>query len=166
MAAPETTPPKHAARKADEALDAGHAEHVVGYLLAIASVTMAEAFDDSIGRPFDLRRVEFTLLMLLLGNPGASPKQLGRALKMPAPNVTVLLDRMVARGLIERRRSATDGRALEVRLTAQGETTAKRTHQISLSMEHGLLERFTPGERVLLRELLLRLARANTAPAA
>lgn len=160
MAASETTGnAKAAARKGDEALEAGHIEHVVGYLLAIASVTTREYYHQNIGRPYELRPVEFTLLMLLLGNPGASPKQLGRALRMPAPNVTVLLDRMVARGLVERRRSATDGRALEVRLTADGEAMARRTHAISTTMEDGLLERFTPGERVLLRELLLRLGK-------
>lgn len=157
MAAAEPTAARSAGRRADEALDTGEISHVVGYLLAIASVTTREHYHASIGRPFDLRPVEFTLLMLLRGNPGASPKQLGRALRMPAPNVTALLDRMVARGLVERRRSATDGRALEVRLTADGEATAQRTHEISLSMEDPLLERFTPGERVLLRELLLRL---------
>lgn len=160
MAASETTTgAKGVARKGDEPLDASHIEHVVGYLLAIASVTTRECYHQAIGRPCELRPVEFTLLMLLLGNPGASPKQLGRALRMPAPNVTVLLDRMVARGLIERRRSATDGRALEVRLTADGEALAWRTRGISATMEEGLLEHFTPGERVLLRELLLRLAR-------
>ncbi len=160
MAASETsTNAKGAARKGDEPLDAGHIEHVVGYLLAIASVTTREYYHQNIGRPYELRPVEFTLLMLLLGNPGASPKQLGRALRMPAPNVTVLLDRMVARGLVERRRSATDGRALEVRLTADGEAMARRTHDISATMEDSLLERFTPGERVLLRELLLRLGK-------
>lgn len=154
---------KAAARKADEGLDAGMIEHVVGYLLAIASVTVREAYHANIGRPHELRPVEFTLLMLLLGNPGASPKQIGRALRMPAPNVTVLLDRLVTRGLLERRRSATDGRALEVRLTADGEAMARRTHAISLTMEDGLLERFTPGERVLLRELLLKLGRGGAA---
>jgi DNA-binding MarR family transcriptional regulator len=154
---------KAASRKAGEALDAAMIEHVVGYLLAIASVTVREAYHGHIGRPHELRPVEFTLLMLLLGNPGASPKQIGRALRMPAPNVTVLLDRLVARGLLERRRSATDGRAIELHLTADGEAMARRTHSISLTMEDGLLERFTPGERVMLRELLLKLGRGGAA---
>jgi DNA-binding MarR family transcriptional regulator len=163
MAAAESTAAKSASRKADEVLDAGMIEHVVGYLLAIASVTVREAYHDHIGRPCELRPVEFTLLMMLLGNPGASPKQIGRTMRMPAPNVTALLDRMVARGVVERHRSATDGRALELRLTAEGEALARRTHAVSLTMENGLLERFTPGEQVLLRELLLKLGRGGAA---
>ncbi|MFO1273022.1 MAG: MarR family transcriptional regulator [Rubrivivax sp.] len=153
-------------RRNDEALDESLIEHVVGYLLAISAVTVRECFHHSIGRPLDLRPVEFTLLMLLLGNPGAAPKQLARALRMPAPNVTALLDRMVARGYVLRQRSAADGRALEVRLTPEGDAVARRAHGISLSMENGLLENFTPGERVLLRELLLKLGRIGSPSAA
>jgi len=149
-----------------EALDASLAEHIVGYLLAIATVQTRRVFADRIGTPYELKPVEFTLLMLLLANPGASPKQLARALRMPAPNVTVLVDRMAGRGLVERRRSSTDGRALEVLLTADGETMARRIHSISLTMESDLLQRFTPGERVMLRELLLRLGRPEAGAAA
>ncbi len=61
------------------------AEHIVGYLLAIATVQTRRVFQDRIGNPYELRPVEFTLVMLLLANPGASPKQLARALRMPAP---------------------------------------------------------------------------------
>ena len=143
--------------KGEEPLDASLIEHVIGYQLAIATVRTRQVYHDRIGTPHELRPVEFTLLMLLLGNPGASPKQLGRALRLPAPNVTVLIDRMAGRGLVERRRSSTDGRALEVLLTADGEALARRTHAVSLTMESDLLARFTPGERVMLRELLARL---------
>jgi DNA-binding MarR family transcriptional regulator len=86
-----------------------------------------------------------------------------RALRMPAPNVTVLIDRLAGRGLVERRRSSTDGRALEVLLTSAGDAMARRVHSISLTMESGLLQRFTPGERVMLRELLIRLGQAEAA---
>ena len=164
MAAAEQTP-QGTARKGGDALDASLAEHIVGYLVAIATVQTRRVFQDRIGTPYELRPVEFTLLMLLLANPGASPKQLARALRMPAPNVTVLVDRMAGRGLVERRRSSTDGRALEVLLTADGEAMARRIHSISLTMESELLQRFTPGERVMLRELLLRLGQPEAAGA-
>jgi DNA-binding MarR family transcriptional regulator len=155
MAATDTATRKPG--KSDGPLDSSLIEHVVGYQLAIATVMTRQVYQERIGAPHELRPVEFTLLMLLLGNPGASPKQLGRALRLPAPNVTVLIDRMAGRGLVERRRSSTDGRALEVLLTADGETLARCTHAVSLTMESDLLGRFTPGERVMLRELLARL---------
>ena len=149
----------------EEPLDESLAAHVLGYQLTIASLQTRQVYHDHVGTPFQLRPVEWTLLMLLLANPGAAPKRLARTLRMPAPNLTVLVDRLAARGLVERRRSATDGRALEVLLTAAGQQLAEQTHRISLTMEDELLARFTPGERVMLRELLARLARPAGAPA-
>jgi len=143
-----------------EPLDASGVDHLVGFLLAIATAQTRQVYLQSVGTPFDLRTVEFTLLMLLLKNRGASPKRLAQTLNMPAPNVTVLIDRLVGRGLVERRRSSTDGRALQVLLTADGEALARKAHAESLSMEEPLLRRLSPGERVLLRELLLKLGTA------
>lgn len=145
--------------KAGDLLDTGSVHHLMGYLLAMASVHTRRAFQDSLGTPFDLRTVEFTLLMLLLQNTGASPKQLARTLDMPAPNVTVLVDKLVARGLIERRRSSTDGRGLLVLLTADGLALARRAHAESKRSEAELLQRLSPAEQAMLRELLLKLSR-------
>jgi DNA-binding MarR family transcriptional regulator len=150
-------------RAADDSglLDSSNLEHVIGFLLAIATTQTRAVFQRHLGTPFDLRPVEYTLLELLLGNDSVSPKRLARSLRMPAPNVTVLIDRMVARGLVERRRSRTDGRALQVLLTADGRVLAQRAHEVSLTMEDGLLQSLSPAERAMLRELLLKLARAQ-----
>lgn len=144
--------------KTADRLDTASVHHLMGYLLAMAAVQTRRAFQDSLGTPFDLRTVEFTLLMLLLANGSASPKQLARTLDMPAPNVTVLVDKLVARGLIERRRSSTDGRGLQVLLTADGMALARQAHAQSMSSEVELLQRLSPAEQAMLRELLLKLA--------
>ena len=141
-----------------ELLDTGSVHHLMGYLVAMAAVQTRRAFQETLGAPYDLRTVEFTLLMLLLGNGSASPKQLARTLDMPAPNVTVLVDKLAARGLVERRRSSTDGRALQVLLTPDGLKLARRAHATSQTSEEQLLQRLTAGERAMLRELLVKLA--------
>jgi DNA-binding MarR family transcriptional regulator len=151
--------------RADAPLDASRVDHVIGYLLTIASLKTRAVYLQAIGEPERLRPVEFTMLMLLLGNPGASPKQLSRMLRLPPPATTALVDRMVARRLAERRRSASDGRAFEVRLTRDGQALAERAYATSRVMEDELLARFTLGERVLLRELLLRLTGPDPAVA-
>lgn len=143
----------------DEArLDLSGLHHLIGFLLAMGTVSTRRAFQQHIGIPFGLRPVEFTLLMLLQSNGMLAPKQLARALSLPPPNVTVLLDRLVGRGLVERRRSPHDGRAIQVLLTPEGVDLARRVQQISLTMEDSLLQPLTPGERAMLRELLLKLA--------
>jgi DNA-binding MarR family transcriptional regulator len=152
--------------KSSDLLDTGGVSHLMGFLIAMAAAQTRAVFQESLGTPFELRTVEFTLLMLLLTNGSASPKQLSRTLDMPAPNVTVLVDRLAARGLVERRRSSTDGRALQVLLTADGQLLAKQAHGVSLSSEAALLKRLSPGEQAMLRELLLKLGRVRPAASA
>jgi DNA-binding MarR family transcriptional regulator len=114
-------------------------------------------FQRHIGTPFKLRPVEFTVLVLLLGNGSATPKQLALTLGLPPPNVTVLVDRLVERALVQRQRSDTDGRAMNVRLTDKGAELARRAHRVSQTMESGLLAPLSAAERAMLAELLLKL---------
>lgn len=144
-------------KAAGDLLDTRGVHHLMGFLVAMAAAQTREVYQQAIGTPFDLRTVEFTLLMLLLTNGSASPKQIARTMDLPAPNVTALVDRLAARELIERRRSSTDGRALQVLLTAAGQKLAKQAHQVSLSSEAELLQRLSPAEQAMLRELLVKL---------
>ena len=149
------------AAKGSDSLDPSAMRHLAGFLIAMADVPARRVFRHHIGQPFELRDVEFSLLVLLQANHGAAPKQLARSLNLPAPHVTLLLDRMVARGLVERRRSPSDGRALQVHLSAKGEDLAQRAHQVSLTMEDELLRVLSPAERAMLRELLIKVAGAQ-----
>ena len=56
------------------------------------------AFERFIGKPFDLKKVEFSLLILVQANSAIPPKRLARALAVTAPNLTLLLDRPEAVG--------------------------------------------------------------------
>jgi DNA-binding MarR family transcriptional regulator len=76
--------------------------------------------------------------------------------------VTVLVDRLAARGLVQRQPSPDDGRATIVQLTGAGAELARRAQRASRTMEEGLLQALTPGERALLAELLQKLARAGS----
>jgi DNA-binding MarR family transcriptional regulator len=144
-----------------EALDMSGVQHLLGFRLALAEVGTRRVFQNHIGTPFELRPVEFTLLMLLHANPGATPKRLAQALRLSPPNVTVLVDRLAGRDLVQRQRSPDDGRATIVQLTARGAELARRAHHASRTMEDGLLQALTPGERALLGELLQKLASAG-----
>lgn len=154
--------PTSSARSKPE-LDSRVVEHLLGYLLAIAEVPTRRAFQRHVGEPFDLRPVEFTLLMLLHANAQASPKQISTALRMPAPHVTTLVDRLATRGLVARERHPHDGRAVRVALTEAGQTLAERLQGLSLTMEDSLQTTLSAAERTQLRRLLLKLARAPAA---
>jgi DNA-binding MarR family transcriptional regulator len=145
------------------ALDVGAMQHLMGYRLTLAEVASRRVFQRHIGGPLQLRPVEFTILALLHTNAQATPKQLALALAMPPPNVTVLVDRLVERSLVQRQRSATDGRATNLQLTDAGRELAKRALRVSQGMEAGLLAALSAAERAMLGELLIKLTQGAQA---
>src|SRR6058998_3128619 len=70
---------------------------------------------------WDLSPSQFNVLNLLYDQPqGCSQIELGRLLVMHRSNVTGLVDRLEARGLVRRRDHSTDRRAFNVLLTPAG----------------------------------------------
>lgn len=157
-----TAPMRRGASAAGAAgLDQTALGHVLGYQLARAAIQTRAAFHGAIGEPLQLRPVEFTILQLLRRNQRATQKQLARALAITAPGMTVLLDRLEARGLLRRERNAQDKRSVFVLLTDVGDALAGASLQASMTMEGELLRALSPAERMMLFELLDRVARGG-----
>jgi len=97
--------------------------------------------------------------VLVANNPGVTAKQLSQALVVTAPNITILIDKMSEKGLLERVRSETDRRAQNIHLTSAGDKLAKRALGVSRTMEQEVLRHLSEGERVMLLELLQKVAR-------
>ena len=132
---------------------------MVGYQVSLADVHTKRAFFKHIGTPMALRPVEFSALVLVAFNPGATQKLLAHALALSAPNTTLLLDRLAERGLVERVRSESDRRAQNIHLTAQGVDLAHRAYDASKTMETDLLRGLSQAEQLMLLELLHKVAR-------
>lgn len=71
-------------------------------------------------KPFDLRMLTYTALVLVVDNPGLSQSQLAGAMDIERPNLVVIVDTLEQRGLIVRDRVPTDRRAYALRATLQG----------------------------------------------
>ncbi len=140
-------------------IDQTSLQHLLGYHMAQADIPAKAAYYKYIGEPLKLRHVEFTILMLVKSNPAVTQKQLAQTLAVSAPNITILLDRLVDKGWIERARSDIDRRVQHVHLTPAGAELAEQSHQLSLDCEREMLRHLTPGERVMLLELLDKVAR-------
>jgi DNA-binding MarR family transcriptional regulator len=140
------------------ALSLGPLGDLVGYHLAQAAVVTTAGFERHVGQPFGLRKVDFSLLMLLLANGPVSPKRLAQALALTAPALTMLLDRLQERGLIRRERNPADGRSQHIVLTDAGLRTARDCARAALPMEQDLGDRLSRAEQAMLVELLARLA--------
>lgn len=140
--------------------------HVLGYQLAQASISTASVFMQLVGEPFGLRPVEFTVLSLINENPGSSLVRLAQALAVTAPNITMWIDRLEERGLVQRERSETDRRAQHLHVTPQGrQLVAKATQQLH-DGERELLAHLSEGERTILIELLHKVACSRPAKSA
>ncbi len=141
------------------AVDQSSLQHLLGYHMARADIPAKAAYYKYIGEPLKLRHVEFTILMLVKSNPAVTQKQLSQTLAVTAPNITILLDRLVDKGWIERVRSESDRRVQHIYLTAAGAELAEQSHKLSLSCEAEMLKHLSQGERVMLLELLDKVAR-------
>lgn len=138
-------------------LDRRRLDHLLGFMTSLADATLRKAFVAHLG-DLKLRPVEFSILALLAVNQQVTQKKLCLALDTPAPNLVVVLTRLQERGLLRRIRSDEDRREQHVQLTDEGRQLADRAHARSLAMEAEALSVLTEGERLLLAELLRKIA--------
>lgn len=131
---------------------------VIGYQIVQAQITTLGLYFRHVGEVLDLRPVEYSLLMLLDANTEVTPKQLAQALELSAPNLTILLDKMQERGLLDRVRSDSDRRSQHVLLTPAGQTLAQRAIELTPLMEADLDHCLSPAEQAMLKELLGKVA--------
>jgi DNA-binding MarR family transcriptional regulator len=144
---------------APRSLDHGVLDAVLGYQLSLADVPSKRLYFKYIGERFRLRPVEYSLLMLVLSNGNdVTQKQLGQALTLPAPNLTILVDKLAERGLLARERSDVDRRVQRVRLTAEGARLARAAHACVPAMEREWTRVLSADERSLLARLLRKMA--------
>ena len=145
-----------------DTLDQSRLTHLVGYAASRAAITMKRVFARNF-EPLDLKVVEFSILMLVAANPQVNQKQLGAALDISAPNMAVMLDRLVERGWVERVCSTKDRRAMHIHLTASGQDLVERAEKIAATMENPALRALSAAERALLIELLMKVATGKAA---
>lgn len=139
----------------------GSLQSIFGYQLAQASVTADQIFEACAARPLGLRKVEYTLLCLITNNPGVKPVQLAKALSFTAPNTTNWIDKLVNKDFVERRQNTADKRSQNLQITDLGRRLAAQATEAILAAESQCLEALTEGERLILSELLRKVARAK-----
>jgi DNA-binding MarR family transcriptional regulator len=132
------------------------AEESIGYLLRTTVSTLMRAAETAM-RPHGLTSVQWAPLMIISrgGNPTAA--SLARDLNTDTGAMTRMLDRLEAKGLLQRTRSSTDRRVVELTLTPQGrELTTLIPHHLA-KVYNGHLAGFTHEEFVVLKQMLRRI---------
>jgi DNA-binding MarR family transcriptional regulator len=137
---------------------------IAGYQLTRANILGLANYARDVERIFDLRPVEYTVLQLVREGQCNTPSQLAKELSITPPSMSVWLDKLSARKLLARSKSAVDGRASQVQLTPAGTRLIEKAHEALLKSEQHFLQPLSAGERVILLEILQKLGKNSHPP--
>ncbi len=156
------TSPRHAQYIAESRFDSPEQEAYLALWRTYDRLRAVE--DETVGR-FDLSAQQYNLLRLLAGAAEPVPaSRLAAKLISRAPDVTRMLDRLLARGLVTRARSDEDRRAVLVAATDAGRELLAEIAGPLAECHARQLGHLTAGELESLTALL-KLARAPHEPA-
>ncbi len=139
-----------------EAVDYDILPELVGYHLRRAQGVV---FDDFL-RTMAAQRIapgQFGVLVLIAANPGLSQSALARAVGVERSTMVEVIDRLQARGLVERRPSAADRRSYALGLSAAGRRLLTRLKPMVRRHERRVTKRLDDAEKATLIGLLRRL---------
>lgn len=111
----------------------------------------------------DLTDAQWHPLWMLASGRADSANEMARLLEMDAGAMTRLLDRLEAKGLIERLRSEADRRVVHLRLTAAGQSAAAGVPHVLAAVNNEFLNGFSEADWTQLRSLIERMAANGTA---
>ena len=113
---------RRAAKPRDAEVHLGPLRNFIAFHLRLAQDASFRSFAQNAGR----RRWgpgNFAAMMVIRKNPGITQVALGRAISRDKSTVTPLIQELQRRGLVSRRRSASDRRSITLELTRAGEAT-------------------------------------------
>jgi DNA-binding MarR family transcriptional regulator len=128
----------------------------IGYALRRAQGVVYSNLNDALAR-ISLRPLEFTLLMMVAENPGASQSGVCDALGIQKANCVPTMSELERRGFIIRRKSTSDARSYELHITNKGKRILQRAGELQSSHEQKLIDRIGPEGREQLLRLLGKL---------
>lgn len=128
----------------------------IGYALRRAQGAVYADLNDALAS-LELRPVQFTLLLTVAENPGASQSNVCEALGIQKANCVPTMSELERRGLIIRRKSPSDARSYELHLTTKGKRVLQRAGEVQSSHEQRLIARIGIDGRDQLLQLLGKL---------
>jgi len=143
------------------ALAEGGIHELLGYQLAQTAILTTEAFNRTVGEPLDMHKVEFTILQLVRENAPVTAARVAKSLAVTTPGVKVWLDQLEQRGLITRERGSVDRRTQDLRLTRKGDALVSKALKALLDADRDILSELTEAERLMLLQLLRKVARSR-----
>ena len=134
-------------------INTDYLESLVGYNARRAALVVIELFLQRMAI-YELRPVEFSVMSLILHNPGITSRQLCSRLGMLPPNLVSMISILEKRGLILKRPHPSDGRATGLHPTLAGKALMQKAEKTAHDLEDEATSRLSSAERKTLIRLL------------
>lgn len=131
-------------------------EDFIGVMIADVARLLRTAFDRRVRR-LGLTRAQWLVLTRLHRRPGASQSELAEMMEVEKASAGRMIDRLEAKGWVERRAQDGDRRVKRVHLTPEAERVHKRIWRIAEVTVDDALANFSAQEGAQLRRLLARV---------
>lgn len=138
------------------ALERGVLEDLLGYHLRRSQVAVFQDFVRAMDG-MALTPGQFGVLALIQANSGLSQSALGQAMGVDRSTVVAVIDKLEARGLVQRTAAANDRRSNALRLSAEGMKRFAAALKRVYGHEKQITKRLTAAERTQLLNLLRRI---------
>jgi DNA-binding MarR family transcriptional regulator len=137
-------------------VDTSYLESLIGYNARRAALAVIGEFLEQMAI-YDLKPVEFSVMSVVVHNPGVTSRQLCAALNILPPNLVGLIHILETRGLIERKPHPHDGRAVGIHPTDEGEALMMEAEVTAKELEMNVGSKLTPNQVQTLVTLLQKI---------
>jgi DNA-binding MarR family transcriptional regulator len=137
-------------------VDMSYLETLIGYNARRAALAVIGEFFEQMA-VYDLKPVEFSVMSVVLHNPGVTSRQLCAALDILPPNLVGLIQLLETRGLIERKPHPYDGRAVGIHPTHEGVALMMKAELTARELEMNVGSKLTPNQVHTLVTLLQKI---------
>lgn len=128
----------------------------IGIRITILSRLLRQDFDRRIDEQ-GVTRSQWGLLVVVARHPGATQREIAKALQMSEASAGRLIDRLCADGMLDRRESENDRRARVVFLTDRSRPMLEQLGQYARENEERVFRDFSADELEILRNALDKL---------
>lgn len=141
-------------------LDLTALQQTPGFMIRILQLQNFEAFYPYF-ESLQLSPLEYAILVTVRDNKTVTQSELAAILKMQLPNLVKILSRMEETGILKRKRSIRDRRAVELSLSASGQKRADEASRLGEAFNAQTLSALSKPEQTAFLQMLVRLVEAH-----
>ena len=139
-----------------EKVDTRFLESLIGYNARRAALAIIEEFLERMA-VYGLKPVDFSVMSVIVHNPGVTSRQLCASLNILPPNLVSLIQSLDSRGLVERLPHPHDGRAVGLHSTKKGKALMVQAEATASELERNVGGKLTPNQALTLVTLLQKI---------